>query len=75
MHSKEEFDAIWTPEAKAKVQQECGLGGGALMEKYSDFLAAGGWAQPGKKVVEVFAEWARQAGLAGPGKRAAGSMR
>jgi hypothetical protein len=36
------------------------LGGGARLEKYAQFLLAGGWAQPGKKAVEVFAERARK---------------
>ena len=64
MHPHTEFDAIWTPEAKAKIQQEFGWGGGVLLEKYRRFLAEGGWAQPGKKVAEVFAEWARRGGIA-----------
>ena len=59
MHSSTDSDAIWTPEAKARIQQEFGWGGAALFEKYSRFLAEGGWAERGETVVEAFAEWAR----------------
>jgi hypothetical protein len=60
MHSPSESDAIWTADARTKVQQEFGWGGGVLFEKYCLFLAAFGWARPGETVVEVFAEWARE---------------
>jgi hypothetical protein len=64
MKSSTDCNAIWTPEAKAKIQQEFGWGGGTLFEKYSRFLAEGGWAKPGETVVEAFAEWARKNGPA-----------
>jgi hypothetical protein len=60
MDSHTEPDAIWTPEAKARVQQEFGWGGGALLEKYERFLAEGGWAEHGESVVDAFVEWARK---------------
>jgi hypothetical protein len=60
MYSSTHFDAIWTPEAKVRIQQEFGWGGVALFEKYTRFLAEGGWAEPGETVVEAFAEWARK---------------
>src|SRR5262249_10578018 len=41
MHSPTEHDAIWTDEARARVQQEFGWGGGVLLEKYELFLAEG----------------------------------
>jgi len=62
MHS--DIDAIWTPEAKAKIQQEFGWGGAALLEKYRQFLSEGGWAEHGETVEEAFAEWARKNGPA-----------
>jgi hypothetical protein len=60
MQDSEDHDAIWTPEAKAKIHQEFGWGGAALLEKYNLFLDQGGWAQPDKTVAEAFAEWARK---------------
>src|SRR5947209_1434899 len=53
MHSPSESDALLTVDARAKLQREFGLGGGALLEKWRLFLSAGGWARPGKRVVEV----------------------
>ena len=53
-------DAIWTPEAKAIIQQEFGWGGAVLFEKYIRFPAEGGWAEPGETVAEAFAEWGRK---------------
>jgi hypothetical protein len=64
MSSATESDAICSPEAKARIQQEFGWGGAALFEKYIRFLAEGGWAKPGETVVEAFAEWARKNGPA-----------
>jgi hypothetical protein len=60
MNSSTDGDAIWTPEVKARIQQEFGWGGAALFEKYSRFLAEGGWAESGETVAEAFAEWARK---------------
>ena len=60
MHSPEEIDAIWTADAKAKIQQEFGWSGAALLEKYRLFLDAGGWAHDHETVEEAFAEWARK---------------
>jgi hypothetical protein len=60
VHQIKESDAIWTPEAKAKIQQEFRWGEGALLEKYNLFLVEGGWAEPGESTVEAFAEWARR---------------
>ena len=64
MDSSTDGDAIWTPEAKASVQQEFGWGGAALLEKYRLFLDAGGWAEGDETVVEAFAHWARNKGRA-----------
>jgi hypothetical protein len=58
--SSTDGDAIWTPEARARIHQEFGWGGAALFEKYKRFLAEGGWAEPGETVVEAFADWARK---------------
>jgi hypothetical protein len=60
MNPPEGTDAIWTADARAKIQQEFGLSGGALLEKYRLFLAAGGWAEAHETVTEAFAEWARK---------------
>jgi hypothetical protein len=63
MDLSSETDAIWSASARAKVQQEFGWSGAALHEKYMRFLADGGWAQPGEKIVDVFADWARKGRL------------
>jgi hypothetical protein len=66
MDSPTDGDAIWTPEAMARVQQEFGWGGAALLEKYRLVLDKGGWAEGDLTVVEAFAEWARRNGRAWP---------
>jgi len=60
MSSTTDFDADWTPEAKANMQQEFGWSGAALFEQYNRFLSEGRWAEPGETIVEAFVEWARQ---------------
>jgi hypothetical protein len=60
MNLSTDGDAIWTPEARTNIQQEFGWGGAALFEKYIRFLEEGGWAEPGKTVVDAFADWARK---------------
>jgi hypothetical protein len=60
MQSPTDFDAEWTPEERAKIQQEFGWGGAALFEQYNRFLSEGGWAEPGETIAESFVEWARK---------------
>jgi hypothetical protein len=60
MSSSTDSDAIWTREAKVRIQQEFGWAGAALYEKFTRFLAEGGWAEPGATIVEAFADWARE---------------
>ncbi len=60
MDSSTDFDAIWTPEAKVRIQQQLGWGVAVLFEKYTRFLADGGWAKPGETVLEAFTDWARK---------------
>ena len=60
MNAWTDYDAIWTPEAKARIHQEFGWGSAALLEQFDRFLAVGGWATPARSVAEAFADWARK---------------